>query len=581
MAADPAREITVPWSLNGRIARLLAWTPLVLAGTYLIVLAVQFGQIVAATYLDSDAASAPVIGELYGGSPLHRDVVLGQMGWFSTLMFELATRRLPLHRQIWEAAPYAMALASAALIAWCLWRVAGRWAATIGGVIVVCAAPHTLHLLFSLNDHSPTWFSLTLLAGLLVLAQHHAGDLGDLASVLVAVVVGAIVGANMASDTLLIVAGVLPTLLAAAGAYLLPMYSGTLTNFSGDRVRARRRALWLTLATLAVAAIADVLTRLLMRHENVTIPTGITHTGLAGARAVTSNFHLWWQSIAVLGNGAFFGQALGFTSTLQLLCAGLSILTVAVLVPRIAWRELNGAARAGRRGVPDEHGPDAREREIAGERADASGVRDARATRLAWCIFWGSSAMLLSIGFIVSSTPVDINSDRYLVGLVYAGAALVPLAAGRSALRRAAISIATSVFAFTGLLTLAQGGVAGNSGNFPSDSVSAQVARIARSEHLTVGYAGYWDAASITWATHLAVKVYPVGACGAQLCPFYIHYISSWYTPRADMRTFLISDPTQPVAAPPVPALGRPSAIYRIDELTMYVYPYDIAGRLQ
>jgi hypothetical protein len=577
VAADPAREITSPWSLNGRIARLLAWTPLVLAGAYLIALAVQFGQIVAATYLDADAASAPVIGELYGGSPLHRDVVLGQMAWFSTLMFELATRWLPAHRQIWEAAPYAMALASAALIAWGLWRVAGRWAATIGGTIVVCAAPHTLHLLFSLNDHSPTWFSLALLAGLLVLAQSRAGELGALASVLVAIVVGAIVGANMASDTLLIGAGVVPALLAAAGAYALSAGTGAPPDASYSRPR--RRALLLTLATLAVAVIADVLTRLFMHHENVTIPAGITNTGLAGAQAVTSNFHLWWQSIAVLGNGEFFGQALGFTSSLQLLCAGLSILTVAVLVPRIAWRELHRAARAGRRGAQDEHGPD--EAEIADERTDALGVRDARAMRLAWCIFWGSSATLLSIGFIVSSTPVDINSDRYLVGLVYTGAALVPLAAGRSALRRAAISIATSVFAFTGLLTLAQGGVAGNPGKFPSDSVSAQVARIARREHLTVGYAGYWDAASITWATHLAVKVYPVYACGTQLCPFYIHYISSWYTPRSGMRTFLISDPTQPVAAPPVSALGTPSAIYRIDELTMYVYPYDIAGRLQ
>ncbi len=189
--------------------------------------------------------------------------------------------------------------------------------------------------------------------------------------------------------------------------------------------------------------------------------------------------------------------------------------------------------------------------------------------------------MLLSIGFIVSSTPVDINSDRYLVGLIYAAAALVPLLAGASTLRRAAISIGVSVFAFTGLVTLVQGTVTGNPGHFPSDSVSARVAQIARREHLTVGYAGYWDAAPITWATHLAVKIYPVYACGAGLCPFYYHNISSWYTPQPGLRTFLISDPTQPIAAPPVPALGKPSAVYQIDELTMYVYPYDITSRLQ
>jgi hypothetical protein len=573
---DPAREITAPWSLNGRIARLLTWAPLVLAGAYLIALAVQFGQIVAATYLDADAASAPVIGELYGGSPLHRDVVLGQMGWFSTLIFELATRWLPLHRQIWEAAPYAMALLSAALIAWGLWHVAGRWAAAVGGTIVVCAAPHTLHLLFSLNDHSPTWLSLTLLAGVLVFAQQRAGEMGALMSTAVVVVVGGIVGTNMASDTLLVVAGVIPSLLAAAGAYALPMRTGSPLDVR--HARERTRALGLTLATLLVAGLADALTRLFMHHENVTTPSGIAQTGLASADAVTRNFHLWWQSIAVLGNGEFFGQQLGFTSSLQLVCAGLSILTVVVLVPRIAWRALTTTVRVDRPDALTGHGW---ELSTPGERTGVSCVRDAQSLPLVWCIFWGSSAVLLSIGFIVSSTPVDINSDRYLVGLIYASAALVPLLAGHSALRRAAISLGACVFALTGLITLAQGTVAGNPGKLPSDSVSAQVAQIARREHLTIGYAGYWDAAPITWATHLAVKVYPVSACGAQLCPFYIHYISSWYTPRLGDRTFLISDPTQPVAAPPVAGLGPPSAIYHVDELTMYVYPYDIAARLQ
>ena len=543
------------------------WAPLALAGAYLIALLVQFQQIVAATYLDADAASAPVIGQLYGGSPPHREVVLGQMAWFSTLMFELATRWLPLHRQIWEAAPYAMALASAALIAWGLWRIAGRWAAMIGGTLVVCAAPHTLHLLFSLNDHSPTWFSLALLGALLVIAERSAGELGVLRSTLLAVAVGAIVGANMASDTLLIGAGAVPALLAVATASVLP----------GAGVG--RPALRLVLATTAVAAVAAVLTRLLMHHENVTVPANITHTGLASAEAVTSNFKLWWQSIAVLGNGEFFGQSLGFTAGLQVMCAGLALLVVIVLVPRIAWRELMGAL-----GVRARDGQaDANERRpapsAAGAQAAASGF-DERAPRLAWCIFWGSSAFLLSIGFIVSSTPVDINSDRYLVGLIYAAAALVPLLAGASIVRRAAISAGAAVFAVTGLITLAQGQPTANVTNAPSGYVAGQVARIAAREHLTVGYAGYWDAAPLTWETHFRVKVYPVQACGASLCSFGIHYISSWYKPHPGLRTFLISDPATSVPAPAVPELGPPSAVHHIARLTMYVYPYDIAGKL-
>jgi hypothetical protein len=555
VAGNLAGTIAVPWWRTRRIANLLTWVPLALGGAYLVVLITQFNQLIVSTYLDADAASAPVIGQLYGGSPLHRDVALGQMAWFSTLMFELATRSLPLHRQIWETAPYAMALASAALIAAGLWRVAGRWAAAIGGVVVVCAAPHTLQLLFSLNDHSPTWFSLALLAGLLVLLQRPSAKAlqrssakarGVAMTALAIVLVGAIVGANMASDALLVAVGVVPALLAAAGAWVL------------RPERATVRAWWLTLATVLVAVVSDALTKALMRHEQVTAPAGISHTGLASGEAVTTNFKLWWQSIAVLGNGNFFGQSLGLTSTLQLACAALSLGAVVVLVPRIAWQELGLALRARR-----------------------AGLAEVPPVRLAWCIFWSFSAVLLSVGFIVSSTPLDINSDRYLVGLIYAAAALVPLVAARGIWWRVAVTSGAVVFAFTGLLSLVQGQATANTGNFPSDHVLSEVAQVARREHLTIGYAGYWDAAPVTWASRAQVQVYPVQLCNNQLCQSPIHYISSWYLPRPGIRTFLISDPTQPIQAPPVAALGKPSAVHQIGALTMYVYPYDLASRIQ
>jgi hypothetical protein len=72
-------------------------------------------------------------------------------------------------------------------------------------------------------------------------------------------------------------------------------------------------------------------------------------------------------SVMVLGNGNSFSQVLGFTSTLQLICAVLSLLAV-VLVVRFAWREL--AVSLPRRA------------ELLG---------DVRAPRIAWCAFWGSS----------------------------------------------------------------------------------------------------------------------------------------------------------------------------------------------
>jgi len=105
---------------------------------------------------------------------------------------------------------------------------------------------------------------------------------------------------------------------------------------------------------------------------------------------------------------------------------------------------------------------------------------------------------------------------------------------------------------------------------------------VARAEHLTVGYAGYWDAAPLTWASHAQVQVFPVQLCNNNaLCQSPIHYISSWYVARPHTRSFLISDPTQPIQAPPVEDLGKPVAAHQIGAVTMYVYPYDIARRIQ
>src|ERR1700680_4954173 len=59
--------------LGGRpaILRWLWWAPLLIAAVYLLTLAVQFNRLLASTYLSADAASAPVIGELFGRASGH------------------------------------------------------------------------------------------------------------------------------------------------------------------------------------------------------------------------------------------------------------------------------------------------------------------------------------------------------------------------------------------------------------------------------------------------------------------------------------------------------------------------------
>jgi hypothetical protein len=143
----------------------------------------------------------------------------------------------------------------------------------------------------------------------------------------------------------------------------------------------------------------------------------------------------------VLGNGNFFGRTLGFSSALAFLCAALTIVGV-ILAVRITRGEF-AQALAARRRRSHEHEP--------GQERDPE-----QSMRLAWCLFWGSSLMLLSAAFLFSGIPENLQSSRYLVGVIYAAAALVPLLGARGVLTRGVLTVAVTLFAFTGWLSLAQ-----------------------------------------------------------------------------------------------------------------------------
>jgi hypothetical protein len=190
--------------------------------------------------------------------------------------------------------------------------------------------------------------------------------------------------------------------------------------------------------------------------------------------------------------------------------------------------------------------------------------------------------VLLTAAFLLSAVPVDIHADRYLVGVIYAGAAVIPAIAVERPLTRAAAVVGTCAFALAAVISIAQGTATRNPEGFPRPTLANRIAAIARLNHVQIGYAGYWDAAPITWGSHFRVQVYPVSICdrGAHLCQFDLHYISSWYTPRPGVRSFLLTDRRLRLVPAPTPDLGRPSATYRVGQITMYVYPYDVAQKL-
>ena len=562
------RSRTPPSSASGpgRSARRLEtplrwshWAAIPFALVYLILMAHQLHLAIVSTNLDADAASGPVIGELFGAAPAHANVVLGEFGWYATLLFDLGTKWLPAHRQVWEAAPYAMALAGAALAAYAVWEVAGRWAALLTAVVLICASPATVHLLLSTTQHAPVWFCLALLGAFVVLLERRAGALRWPVLVPLVLVAGTIVGVNAGSDALVTVGAVVPFAVALGVSALLAPG------------RQSKRALCAGIGTLVTVGITWALTAVVMSALSVAPEPGLHPTRVVLGAKTGTNFRLWWKSIAVLGNGDFFHRSLTVGTALEFVCGVISIAAV-VSLPWLGWRAL-------------------RRRTVAATPPEASGAASATdpvaSARTAFYAFWCSSAILLTLAFLLSAAPVDIGADRYLVGLLYAAAAVVPAAVAGHVRAEALVVAATCVFALGGIVSLADGATSHGRAFHPppvGTGEAQRIAQIAARHHLSVGYAGYWEAAPVTWATAFRVHVYPVSVCnvGANLCRFDLHFISSWYEPRRHTRSFLlVDDRTSQSVTRPTPDLGRPAAVYRLGAITMYAYDYDLAAKMK
>ncbi|HXA55737.1 MAG TPA: hypothetical protein VNV37_12770 [Solirubrobacteraceae bacterium] len=520
-----------------------AWSFVPLCALYMVFALAHLDHMLVNTYGSSDVSSAPVLGELYPGR-LVGHVVLAILPFYSTLLFEDATRWLPAHRAVWEVGPYILALVSIALMSWATWRVAGRWAAALTAAILLCAGPTVLEYMLWLNDHATSWYSLALLAAFLVLVNEHGERIGWPGLAALTLVVGVIVGVNAASDTLLLLAGLLPLLFAGVGAWML-----------GTGARAAR-TMGCSLAAAAAIAMSAVATTSIMHAGGIL--RGELTLRFATEESISSNLRSWWESIATLANGSFFGAAVSFTSVMALICAAISIGAV-LLIPRFTWLQL------------------------ADWRAREDPVEDRAA---AYMMFWTASAVCLSISFVLSGTTDGTGTNRYLVGLVYAVAAIVPLLARRASVKvRAVIVAGACVYLLNSFVALADSGfINAPSDQGPSPQVAADVARVGERLHAIHGFALYWDASSITWRSNFRVVVAPIVGCenpnypGA-LCAGPYNYLQQWYR-IWPYRTFVLTDSSGADDVWQNPKLGPTIATYHFGTVTMYVYNHDVASTL-
>ena len=516
---------------------------------------------VAAVFWNSDIASIPLLA----GEMAHRAggvLNLSVATYWSTFLFDAATRSLPFHRGAWAGFSLATSLLAALVLGWAARRAAGRAAGLLVLAIALCASPIAFTNAYELRG--PTWLTGALLAACLVgLASLESGALRGASGLeasgalrgasgvedrrrrwLAVAVLGVVTGVNLASDPLVLLSGMAPLLGAAAGAWLL------LRSPASARVARAAGGL------AAVAVLADLATGRAMRALGFRIVPSLP-IGLAPWSRVPANARLLVHSILALGNEEFPRSPSGVLSpagavTILLCLAALA--AALVFLPRLVGRR----------------------------REDDRGL-----ALVLYLLFWVITAVVVCAGFVFSTLPMgDVTSARYVVPVFFAMAALAGLWATEAGWPRMATAALATIFCLMSTVGIPR--LVRYSEAYPLAQEGPALVAYLQAEGLTRGYASYWDALGLTWRADGKVGVYPVEECAPAgeraLCPFNVNTLSTWYRPRPVARTFLLVGlPFMPqkIADPPPASLGSPLGVGHVGVFTVYIYAGDVAARLR
>ena len=514
------------------MAARLAWVspvvlPCALSAGYLALLITRFPRLVRWESADSDIVSAFTLTEAIAGGHTG-PVVLSTQGSWVPLAFGLLTHGLSFHRLLWEISPMLVSLASALVIGWAVSRVAGRAAAALTVAMVVAASPTVLANFSAAFFHNTTIIGAAILDAYLVwLAARTRSREAVAAS---AVVLSVVIGTFLASDALLFVDGLIPF----TGAVLLLAWR-----------RSDRRGLAPVLGVTAGALVVRALTAALASSQGL-----ITTTPAVRLMRDQIGVHAGWLVDGLLRLGGGLRTAPGGPPEPLLVGAAVAM-TAAIVVTLVT------AARGLGR-VPA--------RELGG------------ACSLHTC-FWAGSLVCVSLAYVLTTVAVE-PSDRYLVIAIPAVAAVVPLHINRARVR-SLIGAGAMVLALTNLVALADDLERTVIRQGPAVAVLGRIESVVRVERLGVGYAGYWDAAALTWSSGGRLPVYPITDVSGRTAPMFLARVSSWYQPRKRTPSYIILAPADADLADRLPpGLPRPRREIHLGAITLAVYPNDVARYL-
>ena len=531
MTASSARPSAATRSRWARRALTTAsWAPAFIALAYLGVFVARFPDLIRRVYWYSDAAMFTVVAQTIGRSG---GAMLAHLGWFVSLLFALSTRWLPFHRELWEVSPCFFALTTVALLAGTTWRLSGRWAGAMTAAIGLATSPVVTFTRVPLDFHADAYMAAIVMAVYVVWLTRLPARGRAIAGGLV---LSLLVGGVLASDALLAVVGFVPFVVAGLVLLALPRM-----RFAG--------ALVLGCASLALP---------LSRLTNWAMTRSLVHVAppaqlqFAPANELWRNVRRFVGLAAQAANGPYSPEgwmhaSLSAPYVLGLACTAVSVAALALPFVLVV-RELRAPQRSS--------------------------------VRLVWAAFWATSVAATFLGYVLSQEGEV--AGFYVIPVLFALAATVPLVCADSARRRLIGGLVIALVVSTSLVNLL-----GRNWSFvplaPVAGVADRIVAIARAEHAPYGYTvDYWDASALTWNTNFRVRVEPIQGCGPKLvCPFDINYLTTWFQPHHS-RSFVLADSKSVYRNLDVRELfGVPSATFQIDrEFTMYIFPYDVARRI-
>jgi hypothetical protein len=517
------------------MARGAAWLIAALMAVSVVLILTQFTAMLDEGSWNADSVMPWVLAEHFSSSSR---AVGGQYAFPSILWFDLLTRGLPAHRTIWELEPVVVALSIVALVTGPVYRLAGRWPAVVAAGLLVCTSPAVMRTYFWSDFHTATFLAAALLGAYLFALTRHLGLTRPVPLVGASTAVGVFAGLQLV-DPLLIVCGLAPMAVAAV--------VWRLTEPDPRVWRALGGLLLLT----GVAVIVRFATKGVMDATGLLVNNPARLVLTFDPDRIRDNVSLLAQMTFVLADGALElsvrGPARGALGV-----AAAAVMTLGTIVPMAL--AVDALVRLTRR-------------------------RPLSAPETVWRVFWGGVVVGLILAILFTTIATNVDTYRYIVPILFAAAATVPLLLRSVPVVRIAALVGCAVYLVAGLVALADQRVAGpRDGN---DQIRSAIETFAREHGATRGYGEYWFASPITWQSDDRLVLRPVVSCSVtevKVCRSALGYDERWYAPQSG-RTLLV----WPTGLGLPTAFPKPIASQTMGSLdgrdaTAYVFAGDIAG---